>query len=66
VANRLALKAQVEPRVPQVVWYVDGEPFAVTDPDLPVFWPMSPGVHRFQLKLPLSEGASRPVRIVVE
>jgi penicillin-binding protein 1C len=64
--NRLVLKAQVEPRVPQVVWYVDGEPFAVTDPDLPVYWPMKPGVHRFQLRLPLREGASRPVRVVVE
>ncbi|MBV9077176.1 MAG: transglycosylase domain-containing protein, partial [Methylobacteriaceae bacterium] len=26
LANRIALKARVEPRVPQVVWYVDGEP----------------------------------------
>lgn len=66
VANRLALKARVEPRVPQVVWYVDGEPFATADPDVPVFWPMSPGTHRFQVRLPLQEGASPPVRVVVE
>ncbi|MDB5510540.1 MAG: glycosyl transferase family 51 [Enterovirga sp.] len=66
VANRLALKANVEPRVPQVVWYVDGEPFALTDPDVPVFWPMTPGVHRFQVRLPLRDGASRLVRVVVE
>lgn len=65
-ANRLALKAVVEPRVPQVVWYVDGEPFATADPDVPVFWPMKPGVHRFQLRLPLRDGASHVVRVVVE
>jgi penicillin-binding protein 1C len=64
--DRLALKAVVEPRVPQVVWYVDGEPFAVADPDKPVYWPISPGAHRFQLRLPYRDGASRPVRIVVE
>ena len=65
-ANRLALKATVEPRVSQVVWYVDGEPFATADPDEPVFWPMKPGVHRFQLRLPLREGASKTIRVVVE
>jgi penicillin-binding protein 1C len=65
--NRLMLRAVVEPRVPQVVWYVDGEPFAVTDPDQPVAWPMTPGAHRFQLRLPFRDGvASSPVRIVVE
>jgi penicillin-binding protein 1C len=64
--NRLTLKVAVEPRVPQVVWYVNGEPFAITDPDKPVFWPLQPGTHRFQVRLPLREGVSRPVRIVVE
>ena len=64
--NRLALKVVVEPNAPQVVWYVDGEPFAVTDPDTPVLWPMQSGTHRFQVRLPLRETWSRPVRIVVE
>ena len=64
--NRIALKGVVEPRVPQVVWYVDGEPFAVGDPDQAVFWPVKPGVHTFQLRLPLQPGASRTIRVVVE
>ena len=64
--SRIALKAVVDPPVPQVVWYVDGEPFAVADPDKPVYWPVAPGAHRFQLRLPLTSGASRPVRIVVD
>ena len=66
VANRLALKAHVEPRVPQIVWYVDGEPFGVADPDQPLLWPMRPGVHRFQIRLPGTDGASKIVRVVVE
>jgi penicillin-binding protein 1C len=64
--QRIALKAVVEPKVAQIVWYVDGEPFAVADPDTPVYWPMQQGTHRFQIKLPLQEGASRVVRVVVE
>ncbi|MGE3536124.1 MAG: transglycosylase domain-containing protein [Candidatus Tectimicrobiota bacterium] len=64
--QRLVLKVVAEPHVPQVVWYVNGEPFAVTDPDTPVSWPLQSGTHRFQVRLPLRAGASRPVRIVVE
>jgi len=64
--NCLALKVVVEPHVPQVVWYVDGVPFALTDPDKPVLWPIKPGTHRFQVRLPLRDGFSRPVRVVVE
>ncbi|SED73919.1 penicillin-binding protein 1C [Rhizobiales bacterium GAS188] len=64
--NRIALKAVVDPPVPQIVWYVDGEPFAITDPDKPVYWPVLPGAHRFQIRLPLRSGASRLVHVVVD
>ena len=64
--NRLALKAVVEPHAEQVVWYVDGEPFALSDPDQAVLWPMTRGAHRFQVRLPLQKGASRIVRVVIE
>ncbi|WP_367617364.1 transglycosylase domain-containing protein [Plastoroseomonas hellenica] len=64
--NRIALRAAVRPQAAQVVWYVDGEPFAVADPNETVYWPMAPGVHRFQVRLPSDEAVSRPVRIVVE
>ena len=63
---RISLKAQVSPRVPQVVWYVDGAPFALSDPDLPVTWPLTKGAHRLQVRLPLQTGASNEVHIVVE
>ncbi len=64
--NRLTLKARVEPRVEQIVWYVDGEPFAITDPDRAVYWPMRPGAHRIQARLPLRAGASKAVHVTIE
>lgn len=65
-AGRVALKASVSPRVPQVVWYVDGEPYALTDPDKPVYWPLAKGNHRFQVRLPLQRAASAEVHVAVE
>ena len=65
-ANRLVLRAKTMPHVPQVVWYVDGTPFALTDPDQPVTWPMHAGEHRFQIGLPLRPERSRPVRLLVQ
>jgi penicillin-binding protein 1C len=64
--NRIALRAVVDPPAPQIVWYVDGEPFAIADPDTPVYWPASPGEHRFQIRLPLRSAASRLIHVVVD
>ncbi|ACK49222.1 glycosyl transferase family 51 [Methylocella silvestris BL2] len=64
--SRISLKALVEPKTPQVVWYVDGAPFALADPDAPLNWPLQKGAHQFQLRLPLRPGASKIVRITVE
>ncbi|HEV8680866.1 MAG TPA: transglycosylase domain-containing protein [Stellaceae bacterium] len=64
--DRLALRAVAEPHVAQIVWYVDGEPFAVADPRETVYWPMLPGHHRFQIRRPFGEAASKPVQIAVE
>jgi penicillin-binding protein 1C len=64
--NRLALRASVQPHVGQIMWYVDGEPFAVADPDQIVYWPMLPGNHRFQIRRPFDAAASKSVRIAVE
>ena len=64
-ANRLVLRARTAPRVPQIVWYVDGVPFATTDPNQPVTWPMQAGEHRFQIGLPLRPERSRSVKLLV-
>ncbi len=65
-ANRLLLRAKSIPRVPQIVWYVDGNPFAVTDPESAVAWPMQPGEHRFQIGLPLRPERSASVMMTVQ
>jgi penicillin-binding protein 1C len=64
--NRLVLRATAPPQVKQIVWLVDGKPVAVSAPDAPLYWTMVPGRHRFQVRLPLQEDASRPLAVVVE
>ncbi len=64
--NRLVLRAQVFPHAQQIVWLVDGAAYALADPATPLYWPLSPGVHRFQIRLPLQGSLSRAVRVIVE
>jgi penicillin-binding protein 1C len=64
--DRLVLRASAPPQVRQIVWLVDGKPVAVGAPDVPLYWTMVPGRHRFQVRLPLQDDASRPLAIVVE
>ncbi len=56
----------VEPPVEQLVWYVDGEPFATVDRPYAARWPLAPGEHRIEARVPFSAARSRSVRIVVE
>jgi penicillin-binding protein 1C len=68
----LALRAIVDPisngpnGPQQVVWYVDGKPFQVADYPFTARWPLTPGEHRFQLRLPGTEVASNVVRVWVQ
>ncbi len=64
--NRLVLRATADPPVPQIVWLVDGKPVATAAPDVPLLWVMTPGHHKFQVRLPLEAGVSRPIAVVVE
>ena len=64
--NKLALKLAPGAQDAQIVWYVDGAPFAVADADATAFWPLKPGEHKIQARLALRPGASRSVRIIVE
>ncbi|MFO1103299.1 MAG: transglycosylase domain-containing protein [Methylocystis sp.] len=64
--NRLALKLAPTDKDAQIVWTIDGEPFATAQADETVFWPMTPGRHRIQARLALAPVASRAVRIVIE
>jgi penicillin-binding protein 1C len=49
----------------QIVWYVDGEPLQVADNHDTVRWPVEPGRHRIEARLPYGDGGSRPVEVVV-
>ena len=59
----LRLQAAVEPAVEQVVWFVDGEPFAVVGHPYVARWPVEPGEHEFEVRLPWRAESSASVRI---
>ena len=61
--STLALEATVEPAVPQLLWLVDGEPFAVVDYPYSARWPIVPGEHRFEARVPYTPIGSAAVRI---
>ena len=64
--NKLALHASVTQGVQQITWLVDGTPAETTAPDQPFLWPMSPGRHSFQIRLPLATDISAPVTLTVD
>jgi penicillin-binding protein 1C len=65
-SSTLALKADVNPPVPQLVWYVDRQPFQLVDYPYIARWPAKPGEHIFQVRVPNSGIASAPIRVVVQ
>ncbi|MES2638035.1 MAG: transglycosylase domain-containing protein [Myxococcota bacterium] len=62
----LALEATVEPPVAQLLWYVDGEPFAVVDAPYTVRWPLTPGEHHFEARVPFTPIGSNTARVTVQ
>ncbi len=63
-ASTLRLQATVDPPSAQVVWFVDGEPVAVADPPYISRWPLEPGAHWIEARLPFSDVRSPPVRVL--
>ncbi len=64
--NSIALRVTAEPDVAQVLWYVDGKPFKLTDAPYTVRWPLEYGSHTFQARLPFRNEVSKTVRVIVE
>jgi len=62
----LSLKAEVNPPVPQLVWYVDRQPFQLVDYPYSARWPAKSGEHIFEARVPNSRIASTPIRVVVQ
>lgn len=63
-ASTVRLQAAVDPPVEQVVWFVDGRPVAVADPPYVSRWPLEPGAHWIEARLPFSDVRSPPVRVL--
>ncbi|MDP9096650.1 MAG: glycosyl transferase, partial [Pseudomonadota bacterium] len=64
--NRLVLHASVEPKAAQIVWLLNGQPISTAGSEAPLIWTMTPGHHRFQIRLATQNALSTPVHVVVE
>jgi penicillin-binding protein 1C len=64
--STLALKACVNPQVPQLLWYVDRQPFQLVEYPYSARWIAQPGEHVFQVRVPNSSVASAAIRVVVQ
>lgn len=62
----VALRAVVDPPAPQLVWYLDGRPLATVESPYELRWPLVPGEHVFQARVPFTGARSRLVRVTVE
>ena len=62
----LSLAAVVDPPGPDVVFYVDGAPFATVAPPYRTRWPLAPGAHVFEARVPRARAAAPRVRVLVE
>jgi penicillin-binding protein 1C len=61
----VALQAVADPAANQLLWVVDGRPYAVVDYPSPARWPLAPGEHTFQARVPYTDIASAPVHVTV-
>ena len=53
------LAAAVSPPVEQLVWYVDGEPWKVVEAPYTARWPVQPGQHVLEARLPFDGHGSK-------
>ncbi len=63
-ASTMALVAEADPRTEEVVWYVDGVPFATVQRPFTARWPLSSGDHVFEARA--GGVRSRAVRVLVD
>lgn len=64
--STLALRAAVNPVVPQLLWYVDGKPFKLVDYPYTARLNLTPGEHVIQAGLPNSPVTSGKIKIIVQ
>jgi len=61
----LRLDVTVDPPVPQIIWYVDGSPYKLTDYPYTTRWQMTPGKHTFQAVCASSGERSKRIKVNV-
>ncbi|MHB8835209.1 MAG: transglycosylase domain-containing protein [Candidatus Methylomirabilia bacterium] len=61
----IALQAEADPAPPELTWYIDGRPWRIAGFPYTVRWPIEPGAHSFQVRIPGQENASPTVRVSV-
>lgn len=61
--STLRLSAAVDPPVEQVVWWVDGQPFATVAHPYVARWPVQPGSHTFEVRA--ARGPERSKTVIV-
>ncbi|MEZ4322899.1 MAG: transglycosylase domain-containing protein [Myxococcota bacterium] len=61
--STIQLAAAVDPPGEQLVWFVDGEPFAVVDYPYTARWPVEAGEHTFEARLAYRPERTRPVTV---
>jgi penicillin-binding protein 1C len=64
--STVALTVVVDPPVRQVVWYVDGRPYETVAYPYTARWPLQPGEHTFQVRVPFRPEGSPEVRVIVQ
>jgi penicillin-binding protein 1C len=64
--STVALTVVVDPPVRQVVWYVDGRPYATVDYPYATRWRLEPGEHTFEVRVPFTTDGSPAVRVIVQ
>jgi penicillin-binding protein 1C len=60
----ISLSVELDRPVDQVLWTVDGEPFALVQAPFTARWPIQPGEHRFEARVPYQGAVSSPVRVL--
>ncbi|MEO1084036.1 MAG: penicillin-binding transpeptidase domain-containing protein, partial [Acidobacteriota bacterium] len=64
--NTLALTAVVDPPPAEILWKVNGEPFALAKYPFVERWPLLPGDHTIQAEIPFTDIRSPVVTVRVE
>ena len=56
----------VDPPAAQILWYVDGVPWQLASHPYTARWPLTPGDHTFQARIPHQAAVSAIIKVHIE